>query len=232
MLQGGVCLGGSTLIVSGELRHLYLRHHHPNRKTTSELYTFARGTCTVLAAGLLARGLSLVLGVSVVWALVCGDLMTTALLSMLTALAHRAEESCALISPLCCHRLYRSLQTTLWATCAAVIGLRLDGIDVHLARGSECLLYLVSVGSRAVYLLRHLEAFMVDPQHQHRLRQTWQSLACLCFLLTLVSAFQVAQAQLPGADWGTTLCHVLAALYLQHAVKPLKRQPRATMSLQ
>lgn len=226
MLQGAVCLGGSTLIASGELHHLYLRHHHPNRKTASDLYAFARGTCAVLGTGLLSRGLILVLGAPVVWALACGDLMTTTLLSMLTALTRRAEDSCALQSPVCQYRTYGSLQLLLWLSCIAVIGMRFQGIDVHLARGSECLLFLMGMGSRAVFLLRHLEAFMVDPEQKTRLRQTWTSLGLMCLLLCCVSAFQLAQAHLPGADWGTTACHVLAALYLQRAVKPLKRQPR------
>lgn len=225
-MQGAVCLGGSTLITSGELHHLYVRHHHPNRKTASELYAFARGTCGVLATGLLARGLILVLGAPTVWALACGDLMTTALLSMLTVLARRAEAGCALHSPGCQYRVYGSLQSVLWLTCAAVIGLRFEGVDVHTARGAECLLYLVGLGGRTVYLLRHLEAFVVDPLRQARLRQTWTSLGLLCMLLSLVSACQLAQAQLPGADWGTTIGHVVAALYLQRAVKPLKRQPK------
>lgn len=229
MQQGIACLVGSTLITSGELRHLYVRHHHPHRKTISELYAFARGTCGVLASGLLGRGLLLVLGAPVVWALACGDLMTTALLSMLTVLARRAEAGCALHSPACQYRVYGLLQTLLWLTCAAVVGLRFAGVDVHLARGTECLLYLVGLGTRTVYLLRHLEAFVVDPAHQMRLRQTWTSLGLLCGLLSLVSAFQLAQAQLPGADWGTTLCHVVAALYLQRAVRPLKHQPKGVM---
>ena len=230
MLQGAVCLGGSTLITSGELHHVYQRHHHPNRKTATELYTFARGTCAVLATGMLTRGLVLVLHAPIIWALVCGDLMTTTLLSMLTALARRAEDGCALLSPVCQRRTYTSLQLMLWLSCMAVMALRSQGIDVHVARGSECLLYLLGMGSRTVYLLRHLEAFVVDPERQARMRHTWQSLALMCLLLSAVSAFQLAQAQLPGADWGTSICHILAALYLQRAVKPLKRQPRG-MSL-
>jgi hypothetical protein len=226
-MQGPVCLAGSTLIGSGELHHLYVRHHHPNRKTVTELYSFARATCWVLAVGLLVRGLILVLHQPEVWALACGDLMTTMLLSMLTVLARRAEEGCALYSLACQRRIYGMLQTVLWLSCATVIALRFDGVMVHMVRGTECLLYLLGLGGRAVYLFRHLEAFVVDPGHKARVRQTWKSLGTLCVLLGAVGLFQLAQAQLPGADWGTTLCHLVAALYLQHTVQPLKRLPRA-----
>jgi hypothetical protein len=217
------------LIASGELHHLYVRHHHPNRKVTSELYSFARATCGLLAVGMLIRGVVLVLGLPLVWALAAGDLMTTALLSMLARMTHRAEEGCALHSPVCRRRVYGMLQSVLWLSCVAVVALRVEGIAVHVVRGAECLLYLLGLGSRAVYLFRHLEAFVVDPLRQARVRQVWQSLATLCALLGAVGIFQLAQAQLPGADWGTTLCHLTAALYLQHAVQPLQRK---TLSLQ
>ena len=222
---GPVCLAGASLIASGEVHHLYVRHHHPDRKVTSELYSFARSSCWLLAGGMLARGLVLVLNLPLVWALACGDLMTTVLLSMLGALTSRAEAGCALYSPSCQYYAYSALQALLWLSGIAVIALRFEGISVHTIRGSECLLYLLGFGGRAVYLFRHLEVFVVDPLRQSRVRTVWQSLATLCTLLGAVGIFQLAQTQMPGADWGTTLCHWAAALYLQQAVTPLHRKP-------
>ena len=86
----------------------------------SELYSFARSSCWLLGCGMLARGLVLVLNLPLVWALACGDLMTTVLLSMLGALTYRAEAGCALYSSTCQYNVYSALQTVLWLSGIAV----------------------------------------------------------------------------------------------------------------
>ena len=239
-LAVGCFVFGACLLL-GEFRHAWLRRAHPTRAVTTDLYFFARGTCGALATGMLLRGACLFISApwSPVAALAVGDVMTTALLAMLLALAAQAEVSCALLPAGRVWRLYGALQAVLWLTCAGFVALRATTpqrhkapwvVDLHVARGIECLLYILAGGARAVHLFRHLEAYVVPPERKAYLRFVWRTLATLCGLLAAVAAAQTAEnalrpagADLPVADWGTTACHALAAVYLQLTVRPLRR---------
>ena len=250
------CFIFGSLLLFGELRHAWLRRAHPARAVHTDLYTFARVACGVLAAGMLARGACLAAAPAAPWspvaALAVGDVMTTALLSTLLMLAAQAERSC-FVSTARLWRVYGALQAVLWLTCAAFVALRAvektrsgrgpAGApwmrELHVARGIECLLYILAGGARAVHLFRHLEAYVVPPDRKRYLRFVWRTLATLCGLLAGVAAAQAAESavrfdHIPvEADWITTACHALAGLYLQLAVRPLRRPPPpiATLSM-
>ena len=232
------CLTSSALLLGGELRHLYLRHTHPERKTQSALYSYARATCGALTAGFFARGLALTLQAPLAVALVAGDVMTTALLSMLTAFARQAEQSCQLIPARKLAWLYLGLQGVLWGSCVALIALRLAPtlghvwyggyFPIHVARGVECLFYILVVGGRTIYLFRHLESFVVPTERKRQLRKVWTSLTVLCGVLAIVAVLQLLTPLTEyNVDWGTTVAHLVAGLYLQRTIRPIQRKIEA-----
>ena len=249
---GCFVFGGGLLL--GELRHAWLRRAHAARAVKTHLYYFARGACGTLAAGMLARGACLA-AAPAPWssaaALAVGDVMTTALLSALLALAAQAETSCALLAAGRIWRLYGALQAVLWLTCAGTVALRAAAAgpgpaaawvaELRVARSVECLLYILAGGARAVHLFRHLEAYVVPPERKAHLRAVWRTLATLCALLAAVAVSHIVENALRpagaplAADWGTTACHALAAAYLQLAVRPLRREialsPRARVAM-